>query len=245
VAVGPVSAPSGDTLPVVELFGPTLQGEGPAAGQAATFIRFAGCNLSCAWCDSAYTWDSARYDLRAETRQRTATELAEAVLARTGRIVVLTGGEPLLQQHRPAWHELLARLAGRREIHIETNGTIAPDGHTREHARIICVSPKLPNAGGHRGHQDPAMDPRWATIAPWHGGAHLKVVVTERADLDLALELGAAMRFPRERIWVMPEGTTAAVLAARWPGLAAAAAELGINASHRLHVLAWGDERGH
>jgi hypothetical protein len=50
---------------------------------------------------------------------------------------------------------------------------------------------------------------------------------------------------PRERIWVMPQGVTAAELEKRWPIVAAAAAQAGINASHRLHVLAWNDERGH
>lgn len=231
-------------LPVVEAFGPTLQGEGPAAGQAAMFLRFGGCNLSCAWCDSAYTWDASRFDLRAETTQRTGAELAEQVLAAAGRIVVLTGGEPLLQQDRHGWHDFLHRVAGRRRVHIETNGTIIPNGNTCEHADTIIVSPKLGNAGAHRGHQDPTMPLAWREVVAWHN-VHLKVVCDNAADVARAAALGRLMGFEPDHVWVMPEGTTAPVLAMRWPVIADAAAELGINASHRLHVLAWGDKRGH
>jgi 7-carboxy-7-deazaguanine synthase len=53
-------------LVVSEVFGPTIQGEGPHAGQRAAFVRLGGCNLTCTWCDTAYTWDARRYDLRAE-----------------------------------------------------------------------------------------------------------------------------------------------------------------------------------
>ena len=57
--------------------------------------------------------------------------------------------------------------------------------------------------------------------------------------------LAKAAGWPLEKVWVMQEGTTPEALAARWPWVADYAAKLGINASHRLHVLAWGDTRGH
>lgn len=232
------------TLPVSECFTHTIQGEGPAAGRASSFIRFVGCNLSCEWCDSAYTWDASRYDLRAETSYRSAAELAAAV-AHGPRVVVLTGGEPLLQQGRPAWRELLVRLAeARKEIHIETNGTVLPTPETLGYADLIMVSPKLPNAGSHRGHQDPMLNPGYRSIVDSHP-VHLKVVCESPADVLAAAELGDRYGFARERIWAMPEGTTAAVLAERWASIASNAAMIGINASHRLHVLAWGEERGH
>ena len=54
------------TLPLSEVFGPTFQGEGPHAGRRCAFVRLGGCNLSCEWCDTPYTWDATRYDLALE-----------------------------------------------------------------------------------------------------------------------------------------------------------------------------------
>ncbi|GAA0632247.1 7-carboxy-7-deazaguanine synthase QueE [Kutzneria viridogrisea] len=234
----------GATLPVAEVFGPTVQGEGPAAGTLATFIRLSGCNLSCGWCDTPYTWDATRYDLRATTRHVTPRDLAEQALAVTpGGIVVVTGGEPLLQQDRPPWAELLRELAAARPVHIETNGTLVPNSVTLAAASCIVVSPKLPNAGGHRGHQDPAMPPAWREIIT--DTVHLKVVCHGADDVRQAVTLAESLGCPPARVWVMPEGRDQTTLASRWPVIADAAARHGINATHRLHVLAWGDARGH
>jgi organic radical activating enzyme len=202
-----------------------------------------GCDLSCSWCDSPWTWDATRFDLRAETTHRTAAHIADAL--RGGPpLVVLTGGEPLLQQARPAWTALLSRIHGLgAQVHIETNGTVLPSAETVILADTIIVSPKLGNAGAHRGHQDPTLHPGYRDLAP-NANVHLKVVVTCVADVEDAVALAEDHGFPRHRIWVMPEGTTVEALQKRWPVVAETAAHLGVNASHRLHVLAWGDERG-
>ena len=125
----------------------TLQGEGGQAGRAAVFCRFAGCNLwsgreqdragaVCTFCDT----DFVGRDGPGGGRFATAEALADAVEAAwTGgageRLVVLTGGEPLLQLDE----ELIAELHARGfSIALETNGTIAaPAG-----VDWICVSPK-------------------------------------------------------------------------------------------------------
>ena len=60
----------GGVLVVSEVFGPTFQGEGPSSGQRAMFVRLGRCNLDCAFCDTAYTWDWTRYDPDAELRRR-------------------------------------------------------------------------------------------------------------------------------------------------------------------------------
>ncbi len=103
------------TYRVNEIF-VSLQGEGAHTGRAALFVRFAGCNLSCPFCDTDHS----------EWRPMTATEiLAEATrLAPQVRHVVLTGGEPGLQVDS----ELIEAFAGW-FIQIETNGTMPlPDG---------------------------------------------------------------------------------------------------------------------
>jgi len=125
----------------------TVQGEGGQAGRAAVFLRFAGCNLwsgrevdrataICSFCDT----DFLGVDGDGGGRFANADALADHVAALwTGgpehRLVVCTGGEPLLQLDAP----LIAALKARRfAIAVETNGTIAaPDG-----IDWVCVSPK-------------------------------------------------------------------------------------------------------
>ena len=120
----------------------TLQGEGRQAGRAAVFCRFAGCNLwsgrevdragaVCTFCDT---------DFVGGTKFRTADALADAVAAEWGggdgaRLVVLTGGEPLLQVDSALTEALHARGF---EIAVETNGTVQPPPGID----WLCVSPK-------------------------------------------------------------------------------------------------------
>lgn len=233
-----------DTLPVNEVFHRTVQGEGPAAGCTASFVRLMGCNLSCSWCDTPYTWDAARYNLRAETTQYTADALC-AELAEHPGIVVVSGGEPLLHQDRPGFRELLRRLPAEhgRPVHIETNGTVAPGRHLLDHAGLVVVSPKLPHAGPHRGHQSAAVHPRWRE-AMAEPTVVVKFVVRDAEDVDAAVTYAGQLGVPATRTWVMPEGTTPEALAERWPAVAERAAMWGVCASHRLHVLAWGNQRG-
>jgi 7-carboxy-7-deazaguanine synthase (Cx14CxxC type) len=126
----------------------TLQGEGAQTGRAAVFCRFAGCNLwsgresdrASAIC-TFFDTDFVDVDGPGGGRFKTAAELADAVAEKwtgvsdTGRFVVCTGGEPLLQLNPPLIDALHAKAF---EIAVETNGTIAaPPG-----IDWICVSPK-------------------------------------------------------------------------------------------------------
>jgi 7-carboxy-7-deazaguanine synthase len=136
------------TYSVKEIFY-TLQGEGANAGRPAVFCRFAGCNLwtgreedradaVCTFCDT----DFVGTDGEGGGKFRTAGELAAAVAGmwpsangRVRRLVVCTGGEPLLQVDA----ELVAALHEQGfEIAVETNGTVEPPGGID----WICVSPK-------------------------------------------------------------------------------------------------------
>ena len=125
---------------VSEVFGPTVQGEGPYLGTPAIFLRLMGCNLACRWCDTAYTWDATRYDLAAERQRMTVAEVAARIEALGPHLLVISGGEPLLQQAR--LQHLVDRMPGRM-VHIETAGTVAP----RLRGVSYVVSLKLYHSG--------------------------------------------------------------------------------------------------
>lgn len=231
------------TLPYVEAFGPTIQGEGAAAGRVSSFVRFGGCNLSCSWCDSPYTWDAANYDLRQEISMLSVDEILERIPP--AHLVIVTGGEPLMNQKKPEFHELLRRLHERgSEIHVETNGTIVPNPETIALVDIFMVSPKLAHAGEHKRSQNPSLSRGWQLVHA-SAEAHLKVVCKTTEDVEETRELADAHMWPSRHVWVMPEGTDVPTLNGRFPQLADVAVRLGINLSHRLHVIAWGDKRGH
>jgi organic radical activating enzyme len=225
-------------LQVVEMFGPTFQGEGPRAGQVALFVRLAQCNLSCGWCDSRFSWDWSRFDPRAETRRLPAEAITDWVLARPAPLVVITGGEPLLQQ--PAMLPLVDALthAGRR-VEVETNGTIAPTDELTSAVTAFIVSPKLAHAGGKPARR---IDPAALSAFAASGKATFKFVVTGPGDLD---EIATVVdRFVLDPVWVMPQAIGSAPLVTGLRELSEAVLARGWNLSTRLHVLLWEDTRG-
>jgi 7-carboxy-7-deazaguanine synthase len=102
---------------VAEIF-ESINGEGPLAGQRALFLRFAGCNISCAYCDTAWANEPGYTGT-----QMSVDEILLEVKKAQIRNITITGGEPLLQEDMP---KLLKALAdtGEHRIEIETNGTI-------------------------------------------------------------------------------------------------------------------------
>lgn len=229
------------TLPVSELFGTTIQGEGPHAGRVVQFLRLGGCNLSCTWCDTPYTWDATRFDLSAELTPTTARQIVEDLIP--GVVLVISGGEPLMHQRNAAWAYVLHGAVSRGcEVHVETNGTIAPTAQTNGLVTHYSVSPKMGHAGDHKG-RDTRLHDDWLPLLDT-GQACLKYVVRDADDTRTVAEDTADLGVPRHAVWVMPLGTSTEELQGRWPGVARAAADHHVNASHRTHVLAWGDTKG-
>ncbi len=126
----------------------TVQGEGGQAGRPAVFLRFAGCNLwsgreqdrataVCSFCDTDFVGTDGGGGGKFRTPDLMADHVASMWRGRAGdpKLVVCTGGEPLLQLDAPLVEALHARGF---EIAIESNGTLAsPDG-----IDWVCVSPK-------------------------------------------------------------------------------------------------------
>lgn len=169
-------------LPVMESFY-TLQGEGFHQGKAAFFIRLAGCDVGCVWCDVKESWDAGRHPYR------TVKALVTEASSNPGRIAVVTGGEPLMHDCGDltgALHE--AGFA----THIETSGAWPLSGHWD----WICLSPK----------KFKAPLPELPPIAH-----ELKCIVYNKSDLDWAAQWAARVS-PECRLFLQPEWSRSAVM---------------------------------
>ncbi|WP_026694195.1 7-carboxy-7-deazaguanine synthase QueE [Peribacillus kribbensis] len=83
-------------IPVMEVFGPTIQGEGMAAGQKTMFVRTAGCDYSCSWCDSAFTWDGSGKHLIHQMEPEAIWERLAELGGSGFSFVTISGGNPAL-----------------------------------------------------------------------------------------------------------------------------------------------------
>jgi len=152
------------SLPVMEHFY-TLQGEGMHQGKAAYFIRLAGCDVGCVWCDVKESWDRTKHP------DRMIEELITEIRKTPARLVVITGGEPLMHDLGPLTEQL--KQAGYK-THLETSGAHPLTGNWD----WICLSPKKFKA------------PLPAILPLAH---ELKVVVFHKSDLAWAEQHAASV----------------------------------------------------
>lgn len=206
----------------------TILGESRDAGRLCGIVRLTGCHRRCVWCDSAHAFQGGEKLSR------------EAVLARVRdlgvRLVLLTGGEPLLQDECPA----LARdlLAAGHEVVVETSGTLGAgslDALPAGVRRVVDV--KTPGSG------IPASEVDWEGLAALDAGDELKFVVADRADYEWSRDVLAGDRLP-----AAPLRTLSPVHGALDPGTLAGwvvADALDVRVQVQLHKVFWpGRERG-
>lgn len=117
-----------NSLPIMEQF-VTLQGEGFHTGKSAVFIRLAGCDVGCSWCDVKESWDENAHPLIS------VNDIVASVLKYPTDFVVITGGEPTLHDLSTLTKELKSH---KKYIAIETAGTNPPP----ENIDWVCFSPK-------------------------------------------------------------------------------------------------------
>lgn len=235
----------------------SIQGEGPMCGRLRTFIRLSGCNLHCVWCDTAYTWnwvgtefaherDAAvaphKFDPRKEALKLSIEDACAHVRALPSEGVVITGGEPLMQRGAlPAFIDGVRAAAPATRIEIETNGSIAPAQALAERVDLFVVSPKLEHSGNAR---DTAIKRDALKNFAELNTTVFKFVARTPEDLDEAAELVSGFNIAPRRVFIMPEGTDSATLAARSKALAAAVIDRGFGFSPRLHIDLFGSARG-
>ncbi len=130
-------------VPVIEIFGPTIQGEGMVVGQKTMFVRTAGCDYSCSWCDSSFTWDGSGKHLIV---QMTADEIWSELKRLGGSgfsFVTISGGNPALFRNLEA---LIAILKENDiKVGVETQGSRWQQW--LYDIDELTISPKPPSSG--------------------------------------------------------------------------------------------------
>jgi len=226
---------SESSLQVVEVFY-SLQGEGLLTGVPSVFVRFAGCNLRCTWCDTAYARDDAL------TKVCSVDELVRQICVFPSRFVVLTGGEPMLAAALP---DLAAALRAKgKHLTIETNGTQPPNGIACD---LASLSPKLAHSSANPS-LDEAIRIQPAILASWAKGysCQFKFVVASPDDvLEIRRILSAiGDKVPVERVFLMPQRSRKALQPSRDAWLVELCKQTGFAYCHRLHLELFGGRRG-
>lgn len=184
-------------LPVMEIFGPTIQGEGAMIGVRTMFIRFGLCDYKCKMCDSMHAVDPIR--VKENARWMTAGEIAHELYEKMDgdkfqkncEWVTLSGGNPAIHDLT----ELIAHirgfdiLIGEVKIAIETQGTLFPSWiHMCD---VVTVSPKSPGMGEIFEHDKFA---KYLVELKHHKGFNVKVVVFAMRDIEFASSINSMMR---------------------------------------------------
>lgn len=245
----------GRPLLINEIFGPTIQGEGPCTGRHALFVRVFGCNLECTWCDTDYTWavtkakaektlSGKQWDKAEQAHEMQPNDILDALeklwpWRQHPTNIVFSGGEPLMQQEG-LYNVMMALDQADCPIHIETAGTLMPTRTTNVLVSQFVVSPKLENS------KNRASKRYKPDVLTWFNNhhAHFKFVV---ADLDDFFEIDTIVHnigIPANHVWIMPEGVSAPRQLAFGRHLWTKTLEHGYNMSLRSHILLWGNERG-
>lgn len=172
-------------IPLIEMFGPTIQGEGAVIGQQTYFLRFGGCDYRCIMCDSMHAVDPVK--IKAHARWYTQEDLFEEYQAfrtdsgNTTPWVTYSGGNPCI-------HDLTALTTllknHNQQIAVETQGTMCPDW--LEKCDIVTVSPKGPGMGEAFDSDifGAFMNKLWQ-----HPGLNVKVVVFGEQDIEFATDI--------------------------------------------------------
>jgi 7-carboxy-7-deazaguanine synthase len=184
-----MSPPIAKAVPVMEIFGPTIQGEGHMVGVQTHFIRFGLCDYKCTMCDSMHAVDPRMVKQNAKWMKP--IELIRAWMNHLDIIdsegtrryggpswVTLSGGNPCI-------HDLsmfvMALINNQFHIAVETQGTFRPEW--LHHCDVITVSPKGPGMG-EQFEKDKFSD--FISAFKDHGGLNIKVVIFDQRDLEFA-----------------------------------------------------------
>jgi 7-carboxy-7-deazaguanine synthase len=237
------------TFPVIEIFGPTIQGEGAEAGVPTHFVRLGGCDFRCSWCDTMYAVDPATVRVRAQ--RLSAEEIGHAVdgLAGAPDWVTVSGGNPALHELDPLISSLRSR--GYR-VGVETQGSV-----WRAWLGLVdrlTVSPKPPSSGMATPRHEEVLASFMAAALTSQAsvGLIMKIVCFDEGDLRWAKQ--TAQKWPHVPLFlsagtpVPSPGPVRDAVGERYRWLCERVAgdvELArVRVLPQLHVIAWKEAAG-
>ncbi|MEK3671145.1 7-carboxy-7-deazaguanine synthase QueE [Paenibacillus sp. FSL R10-2771] len=236
-------------IPVIEMFGPTIQGEGAVIGVKTMFVRTYGCDYRCGWCDSAFTWDGSAKD---KVTLMEPQEILAGLLELAGdnfNCVTISGGNPALIGE--AMGEFITLLHERGiQAAIETQGSRWQDWFSD--VDVLTISPKPPSSGMKTDWDK--LDEIMLRVDSSGKAAHsLKVVVFSQEDYEYARKVH--FRYPEVPLFLQPgnenvteEGDISGRLLGRLEWLFnLVIADLQMNKARvlpQLHALIWHNKRG-
>jgi len=206
-------------MQISELFY-SIQGEGPQVGMPAWFVRTCGCNLNCSYCDSKYAWKNG---IKMSTKQ------IKGKINNSCKNVIITGGEPLLQEDLLD----LMKLLSDKNVYVETNGTIYKSNLIGFAKFVVSPKPQF------------MTDGYLKVLKKWKNHSTFKFVVNDRIDFDNALKVCEQIK-KKEDVYFMPLGTKQQELVKTMKRLAKWIKEDApfVRLTPRLQIQLYGNKRG-
>ncbi len=210
----------------------SLQGEGLLAGVPSVFIRLIGCPLRCTWCDTKYALDPAAGE------DLSVSAIIDSVSKWQCRYVVITGGEPMVNEQLPELATALKKQG--KHITIETAGIAFIEGLACD---LMSISPKTSNSGQEtaKGADTFLTLRRLIERYPYQ----LKFVVDSPDDLpEIQQTVELLGNIAPQRVMLMPQAKTRDELLAKSPMVAELCKQTGFAFCNRLQILLWNNKRG-
>ncbi|MVN91964.1 7-carboxy-7-deazaguanine synthase QueE [Mucilaginibacter aquatilis] len=235
----------------------SIQGEGKNLGKPSVFIRLSLCNLYCKWCDTDYTWNwegtsyahnndalpgyhkFAKDEMMALLSD---DEINAIVTDYNCKNLVITGGEPLVQQKSLiSLLQLLRQTNPLYHIEYETNGTFIPLPEVDALSDQYNVSVKLSNSGVEYNERVVPEAISWFATSP---KSNFKFVVDTNDDLNEVQQIITDHKISNEAVFLMPQGSSVESLQQKQNWIVELCKQYNYNYSDRLHIHIWGAKRG-
>lgn len=235
----------------------SIQGEGKSLGRPSVFVRLSLCNLYCIWCDTDYTWNwentkyphlndelsgYKKFKKEEQMVMLPDEEIISEIIQYDCDNIILTGGEPLVQQKE--LERFVQQLREAREglhIEIETNGTLIPSPTLDQLLDQYNVSVKLSNSAVE---EKERLKTDALQFFSRSVKANFKFVVNEELDLKEIQALQEQFEIDRKKIYLMPQGRTVDELTKKRTSLEEICKREDYHFTDRLHIHLYGNQRG-